>query len=152
MVLKRPFFDDTGEASSHSMFRYPRRQSLLGDSFTEKMVLKKPIFGDTGKASAHSMFRSQYHSVTLSGLLGDTAHQVDMIGLLGRWLYKGQIGKPLHILCSGLTAHRAHQVNMIGLLRRWLCKGCTGKPLHIQSGHLGDRAPRISRVVLERCS
>ena len=45
MVLKRPFIGDTGEASVHSLFRSPKRQSSSAqyNSFTWKKVLKRMV-------------------------------------------------------------------------------------------------------------
>ena len=36
----------------------PWKQSLWGDSFSQKMILRKVICGDTGEVSAYSLFRA----------------------------------------------------------------------------------------------
>ena len=62
MVLKRPFLNDTGEASALHLdcSGFPGDRTLIQyDSLSENMVLKWLFIDDTGEASSYSLFLSQ---------------------------------------------------------------------------------------------
>ena len=83
-----------------------------------------------------------------SGLLGDRADLVSVIGLLGRWSCKWYTGKLLHI-CWGLLGDGAQWVNTLGLLGRLSCKGCAGISCAHSFRSPGNRAHWVSRVILD---
>ena len=99
MVLKS-CFGETEEASVHSLFRSPGRQSFLNqyNSVVQKMILKRHFLVTLVKSLlCCSLFRSARRQ------------SLNLV----------KLEKPLHIHCSGLLGKQSFLVDMIFLLERW---------------------------------